>query len=61
MKWIVLLVLIAASAWVYFNVDFSQLNSNAENTLKQEKTMKVFFDADNQNKEETQKTINENF
>ena len=44
MKWIVLLVLIAASAWVYFNVDFSQLNSNAENTLKQEKTMKVFFD-----------------
>ena len=25
MKWIVLLVLIAASAWVYFNVDFSQL------------------------------------
>ena len=61
MKWIVLLVLIAASVWVYFNVDFSQLNSNAENTLKQEKTMKVFFDADNQNKEETQKTINENF
>ena len=30
MKWIILLLLVAAGAWAYFNVDFSQLGSNAE-------------------------------
>ncbi len=61
MKWIILILVIAAGAWVYFNVDFNQVNTNAENALKQEKTLKVFFDADQQNKQETQKTIKENF
>ena len=61
MKWIILLLLIAAGIWVYFNVDFSKINTNAENALRQEKTLKIFFDADQQNKEETQKTIKENF
>ncbi len=65
MKWIVLLVVIAACAWAYFNVDFNKVNNTvneeATNALKQEKTIKVFFDADQQNKDETQQTINEHF
>jgi len=61
MKWIVILLIAAAAFWAYQNVDFSQLGSNTENTIKQEKTLKKFFDADNQNKEETRKVIEENF
>ena len=61
MKWIILLLLIAAGVWTYLNVDFSQVGEKAEETVKQEKTIKVFFDADQQNKDETQKTIKENF
>lgn len=61
MKWIIILLLIAAGVWVYFNVDFSQIGNNAENSMRQEKTIKKFFDADQQNKEETQQTINEHF
>ncbi len=65
MKWIILLLLIAAGAFIYFNVDLNKVNSTvneeATNALKQEKTIKVFFDADQQNKDETQQTINEHF
>ena len=70
MKWIIILLLIAATAWVYFNVDFNKVYFNVdfnkvgdetENVVKQEKTLKKFFDADNQNKQETQQTINEHF
>lgn len=65
MKWIILLLLIAAGAFIYFNVDLNKVNSTvneeATNALKQEKTIKVFFDADQQNKYETQQTINEHF
>lgn len=61
MKWIILLLVIAAGVWAYLNVDFSNFGSNAENTLKQEKTLKIFFDADKQNKDETQQTIQEHF
>lgn len=61
MKWIIILLVVAAGVWAYLNVDFTNLGSNAEKTLRQEKTMKVFFDADKQNKDETQKTIQENF
>lgn len=61
MKWIIILLLIAAGVWVFFNVDFSNLGAQTENTLRQEKTMKKFFDADQQNKDETQQTIQENF
>lgn len=57
MKWIVILLLAAAGVWAYFNVDFSNLGAKSENTLRQEKTMKKFFNADQQNKEETQKVL----
>lgn len=59
MKWIILLLLIAAGWWAYNNVDFANLGSNTENTIRNEKTIKKFFDADNMNKEETQKVLEE--
>ena len=58
MKWIILLLLVAAGVWAYLNVDFSNLGAQSENTLRQEKTLKKFFDADKQNKYETQEVIN---
>lgn len=61
MKWIVILLIAGACAWAYFNVDFSNFKGNTENTFKQEKTLKKFFNADEQNKLETQKVIQENF
>ena len=61
MKWIIILLVVAAGVWAYLNVDFANLGTNAENTLRQEKTMKIFFDADKQNKDETQQTIQEHF
>lgn len=61
MKWIILLLVVAAGVWAYLNVDFANLGTNTENTLRQEKTLKIFFDADKQNKEETQQTIQEHF
>ncbi len=61
LKWIILLILIVGGVWVYFNVDFNQVSDNAENAIRNEKTIKKFFDADKQNKEETQQTIRENF
>ena len=59
MKWIVILLVIAAGVWAYNNVDFAQLGSQTESSLKQEKTMKKFFSADQQNKDETQKVIDQ--
>ena len=61
LKWIILALLIAGGGWVYFNVDFTQLGTNAENAVRNEKTIKKFFEADRQNKEETQQTIQEHF
>ena len=61
LKWIILALLIASGVWVYFNVDFTQLGTNAENAVRNEKTIKKFFEADRQNKEETQQTIQEHF
>ena len=61
MKWIILLLVVAAGVWAYLNVDFANLGSNAEQKLRQEKTMKIFFEADKQNKEQTKQTIEENF
>lgn len=60
MKWIILLLLIAAGVWAYYNVDFTQLGQDTHSTIKQEKTMKKFFDADKQNKDETREVL-ENF
>ena len=59
LKWIILLILIVGGVWVYFNVDFNQVSNNAENAVRNEKTIKKFFEADAQNKEETQQTIKE--
>lgn len=59
MKWIVILLVIAAGVWAYNNVDFAQLGSQTESSLRQEKTMKKFFSADQQNKDETQKVIDQ--
>ena len=57
MKWIVLLLIAAAGFWAYYNVDFSNLGAQTNQTLRQEKTMKKFFSADEQNKQETQKVL----
>ena len=61
LKSIILLILIVGGVWVYFNVDFTQVSNNAENAVRNEKTIKKFFEADAQNKEETQQTIKEHF
>ena len=65
LKWIIVILLIAAGAWAYLNLDLNGMKQKAQdstmNAIKNEKTIKVFFDADRQNKEETQKTIRENF
>lgn len=61
MKWIIILLVVAAGVWAYLNVDFSNLGTDAQSKLREEKTMKVFFDADKQNKDETQQTIQEHF
>lgn len=59
MKWIILLLLVAAGWWAYNNVDFANLGSNTKNTIRNEKTIKKFFDADRMNKEETQNVLEE--
>lgn len=58
MKWIVFLLIAGAAAWAYFNVDFTNFKTNSINTFKQEKTIKKFFDADQQNKDQLQETLN---
>ena len=57
MKWIAILLIAAACAWAYFNVDFSNLGSNTNQTIREEKTMKKFFKSDEQNRQETQKVL----
>ncbi len=66
MKWFILLILvIAAGVWAYLNLDFTGVKEQAQdstmNAIQNEKTIKVFFDADKQNKDETQQTIKEHF
>lgn len=61
MKWIIILLVVGAGVWAYLNVDFANLGTDAQNKLREEKTMKIFFEADKQNKDETQQTIQENF
>ena len=58
MKWIIILLLAAAGVWVYYHVDFSDFKGNANQTIKQEKTIKKFFAADEANKQETQDVLN---
>ena len=61
MKWILFLIIGAIGAWAYFNVDFSNINSNAQNTIKQEKTLKKFFESNRQNQNEINKTLQEDY
>ncbi len=65
LKWIIVILLIAAGVWAYLNLDLSGMKNEAEdstmNAIKNEKTIKVFFDADKQNKNQTQQTIKDNF
>ena len=63
MKWIVIILIGAIGAWAYFNnfsFDTTNTKANTTNTLKQEKTMKKFFGADEQNKQQTKEVL-ENF
>lgn len=63
MKWIVIILIGAIGAWAYFNnfsFDTTSTKANTTNTLKQEKTMKKFFGADEQNKQQTKEVL-ENF
>ncbi len=61
MKLFIFIAIVAVAIWAYLNVDFSQFKTDATNTIMQEKTMKKFFDADKQNKDETQKVIHEEY
>ena len=65
LKWIIVIVLIAAGVWAYLNLDLSGMKNEAQdntmNAIKNEKTIKVLFDADKQNKDQTQQTIKDNF
>ena len=65
MKWVIILLLIAAGVWAYLNFYFTGMKNNTQdntmNAIKNEKTIKKFFDADQQNKQETQDTIRDNF
>jgi len=62
MKWIVILLIAAAGIWAYYNVnvDTTSAKDSTTNTIKQEKTLKKFFNADEQNKQETKEVL-ENF
>ena len=59
MKWIVILLIAAAGVWAYFNVDFTNLGSNTNQTIREEKTMKKFFKSDDANRQETKKVLEE--
>ena len=65
MKWLILILVIAAGVWSYFSLDLTGLKKDAQdstmNAIQNEKTIKVFFDADKQNKDETKQTIKEHF
>jgi len=57
LKLFFILFVIIGAYFVYNNVDFSKFKDDTTSTIRQEKTMKKFFDADRQNKEETQRVI----
>jgi len=56
-KFIVLVLIIAAAIWAYYNVDFSNFKSNATSTFKKEKTIRGVDEARRQNNEEAQKAL----
>lgn len=59
MKWIVILLIAAAGVWAYYNVDFANLGSNTNQTIREEKTLKKYFKSDEMNREQTQKILDE--
>ncbi len=59
MKWIILLLLIAGCYWAYNNVDFTNLGGQADSAIRNEKSLKKFFKADEMNKQETQRVLEE--
>lgn len=59
MKWIVILLLIAGCYWAYNNVDFANLANKADTSVRNEKNLKNFFKADEMNKQDTQKALEE--
>ena len=59
MRLVLLILLAAACFWIYNNIDFVNLNTNTTQTLKQEKTMKKFFSADEMNKQRTKEVLEE--
>lgn len=59
MKWIIILLLIGAGVWTYFNVDFASLGDKAQTSIKQEKTMQKFYNTTNKKQEEVDKVLQE--
>ena len=59
MRWVLIILLAAAWFWIYNNIDFVNLNTNTTQTIKQEKTMKKFFSADEMNKQRTKEVLEE--
>lgn len=63
MKFLVILVIIAAAVWAYMNVDFANLKNEAQNdamnAVKNEKTIKKFLDSDKQGKDQLNNTMQE--
>ena len=57
MKWIIILLLIAAGVWAYLNVDFTGMKNNTQdntmNAIKNEKTIAKRQGIYNQNCQET--------
>ena len=65
LKWIIVILLIAAGVWAYLNLDVSGMKNEAQdstmNAIKNEKTKNHNFHADKQNKDQTKQTIKDNF
>lgn len=60
MKFILLLIVIAAVAWVGMNVDFNNLKPNTTNTFKKEKTIFKVNEARDQRNQEINNALNGN-
>ena len=65
MKFLVIVVLLAAAVWAYFNIDFANLKTDVQNdtmnAIKNEKTIKKFRESDRQGKQQLDQTLQENF
>ena len=57
LKWFIILFVVVCICFLCSNVEFSLFEDFSRGVIKQEKTMKKFFESDRQNKEEMQKVI----